>query len=287
MTTTATHTVPATTPERVLFMAVALREKTWQLGFPLGPGQQPRERAVAARHPARLLQEIAQAKRRCGLPETAPVVSWYAAGREGVWRPRFLPAQGSTTSVVDASSIAGNRRQRRAKSDGVDGRTLVRMWMRYAPGAGEVGRVGHVPSMAAEDQRHLHRDRTTRKQERASTTTRSKGLLRSQGGQLTRRTQLPAPLDAVRRWDGAESPSGRRRRWLRVWAPHECLRAQSAEWEAERRAVRHTAPAASIEKVRQLRQLRGSGSNGAGGLVRAFFAWRAWKNRREGGAERA
>ena len=35
----------------------------------------PRERTVTARHHERVLTEIAQAKHRLGLPETAPVVS--------------------------------------------------------------------------------------------------------------------------------------------------------------------------------------------------------------------
>ena len=85
MRTTATRNEHDTTPERVLFMAFALSEKTWELGFTTGPGQKPRERAVAARHQARLLHEIAQAKRRCGLPDPAPVVSCYEGSREGFW----------------------------------------------------------------------------------------------------------------------------------------------------------------------------------------------------------
>jgi hypothetical protein len=64
MTTTATHNEHDTTTERVLFVAFELSEKTWKLGFTTGPGQKPRERTVAARHQARLLQEVAQAKRR-------------------------------------------------------------------------------------------------------------------------------------------------------------------------------------------------------------------------------
>ena len=43
-----------------------------------------------------------------------------------------MQAQGSTNSVVDSSSIAVNRRKRRAKSDGVDVRQLLSMLMRYA-----------------------------------------------------------------------------------------------------------------------------------------------------------
>ena len=56
MLTTATHTEPDTTSERVLLMAFALSAKTWQLSCTTGPGHQPRERPVAARHQARLLR---------------------------------------------------------------------------------------------------------------------------------------------------------------------------------------------------------------------------------------
>ena len=216
MTTTATHKAYDTTPERVLCMACALREKTWTLGCPIGHGQQPRERTVAARHPARVLQAIAQAKSRCGLPATAPVVRGDEAGRDGCWRQRFLQAQGMTHPVVDASAIAVNRRQRRATSDGLDVRTLLRMLMRYAPGDRAVWRVVPVPSVAAEDQRHLPRALATLQQARASPTPRIKGVRSRQGVKLTRLTPWPAPLDALRRWDGAPLPRGLHRRVLRV-----------------------------------------------------------------------
>jgi hypothetical protein len=96
MTTTATHNAHATTPERVMFMAFERSEKTWKLGFTTGHGQKPRERSIAAHPQARLLQEVAQAKIRFGLPDTVPVMSCYEAGREGFWLHRFLQAQGIT-----------------------------------------------------------------------------------------------------------------------------------------------------------------------------------------------
>jgi transposase len=281
--TTATHNKHDTTTERVLFMAFELSEKTWKLGFTTGHGQKPRERTVAARHQARLLQEIAQAKRRFGLPETAPVVSCYEAGREGFWLHRFLQAQGITNQVVDSSSIEVNRRKRRAKSDGLDVRKLLSMLMRYEQGERDVWRVVHVPSVEAEDERHLHRDLETLKQERASTTTRIKGLLSSQGIRLTNLNKFPAQLDALRLWDGSEIPSGLRRRLLRVWAHHQFLSEQIAALEAERRAVLQSSEDASIEKVRQLMHLKGIGINGAWLLVMEFFGWRELKNRREVG----
>jgi transposase len=281
--TTATHNGHDTTPERVLFVAFELSEKTWKLGFTTGHGQKPRERSFAAGHQARVLQEVAQAKRRFGLPETAPVVSCYEAGREGFWLHRFLEAQGITNYVVDSSSIEVNRRKRRAKSDGLDVRKLLSMLMRFHHGERDVWRVVHVPSVEAEDQRHLHRDLETLKQERASTTTRIKGLLSSQGIRLTSLSKFPEQLEALRLWDGSPIPSGLRRRLLRVYAHHQFLSEQIAALEAERRALLQSAQEASLEKVRQLMQLKGIGINGAWLLVMEFFGWREFKNRREVG----
>jgi len=115
MTTTATHNEHDTTTERVLFVAFELSEKTWKLGFTTGPGQKPRERGVTARHQERVLDEIAQAKRRFGLPETALVVSGYEAGREGFWLHRFLLAHG-ITNHVEASTC--RRKTHKASGDG-------------------------------------------------------------------------------------------------------------------------------------------------------------------------
>ena len=283
MTTTVTHNGHDTTPARVLFVAFELSEKTWKLGFTTGHGQKPRERSFAAGHQARLLQEMAQAKRRFGLPETAPVVSCYEAGREGFWLHRFLEAQGITNSVVDSSSIEVNRRKRRAKSDGLDVRKLLSMLMRFHQGERDVWRVVHVFSGEVEDQRHLHRDLETLKQERASTTARIKGLLSSQGLRLTTLNKLPEQLDVLRLWDGAPIPSGLRYRLLRVYAHHQFLSEQIAALEAERRALLETAHEASLEKIRQLMQLKGIGINGAWLLVMEFFGWRDFKNRREVG----
>src|SRR4029450_5095177 len=108
----------------------------------------------------------------------------------------------STNQVVDSSALEVNRRRRRAKSDGLDVRKLVSMLRRYHHGERQVWRGVHVPSVAAEDQRHRHRDLETLKQERASTTARIEGLLRSQGIRLRSLSQFPEPLDAEPLWDG-------------------------------------------------------------------------------------
>jgi len=283
MTTTATHPEYGNTAAGILFMAFELSDKTWKLGFTTGPGQKPRERNVAARNQERVLEEIASAKRRLGLPETAPVVSCYEAGRDGFWLHRFLLAHGITNHVVDSSAIEVSRRQRRAKSDGLDVRKLLSMLMRYHHGEQKVWQVVKVPSVEAEDQRHLHRDLETLKRERGSTTTRIKGLLSSQGLQVQSLSKLPEQLDAMRLWDGSPIPPGLRQRVLRVYAHYTFLSEQIAEVEAERRSLLQTSPDASIDKVRQLMMLKGIGINGSRLLVMEFFGWRECKNRREVG----
>jgi transposase len=229
MMTTATQNEHYNAHEPVLFMAFELSEKTWKLGFTLGHGQPPRERTIAARDTQRLLHEVAHAKARFGLGATASVVSCYEAGREGFWLHRFLQAQGSTNPVVDSSSIEVNRRKRRAKSDALDVRKLLTMLMRYHYGERHVWRVVNVPSVEAEDQRHLHRDLETLKQERARTSNRIKGLLSSQGIRLASVHKWPEQLDALRLWDGSPVPRGLRGRLLRVYAHDEFLGQQIAE----------------------------------------------------------
>src|SRR3989475_5906416 len=233
MTTPATRNVQSNITEATLFMAFELSEKTWKLGFTTGHGQKPRERTVSARQQERVLDEIAQAKRRMALPASAAVVSCYEAGREGFWLHRFLQGHGITNQVVDPSAIEVNRRRRRAKSDGLDVRKLLSMLMRYAQGERQVWQVVKVPSVEAEDQRHLHRDLETLKQERASTTTRIQGLLSSQGIRVTSLSNLPEQLEALRLWDGSPIPPGLRRRVLRVYAHYTFLSEQIAEVEVD------------------------------------------------------
>jgi transposase len=54
------------------------------------------------------------------------VVTIQEAGLDGFWLHRRLEANGIESHVVDAASIAAPRRKRRAKTDSIDGETLVR-----------------------------------------------------------------------------------------------------------------------------------------------------------------
>src|SRR5713101_3293057 len=135
-------------------------------GFTTGAAQRPRERRMPAGAVQVLLEEIARAKQRFGLPEDAPVIRCYEAGREGFWLHRFLASQGVENFVVDSASIAVNRRHRRAKTDRLDGHTLLSMLRRHLAGERKVWSVVRVPSVADDDRRQRHRELLTAKRDR-------------------------------------------------------------------------------------------------------------------------
>jgi transposase len=183
-----------------LQLALDLGNTTWKLGFRAGGhAQPPRVRTMPARDLQVLQQEIAAAKRRFHLPEDAPVVSCFEAGRDGFWLHRALTTMGVTNHVVDSCSIERPARRRQVKSDRLDTTALLEKLGRYLEGDRRGWSVVHVPSIADEDRRHLHRELTTLTWERTRRVNRIKGLLALHGLVLTRRglpRHLPAELHA-------------------------------------------------------------------------------------------
>jgi transposase len=94
-----------------------------------------------------------------------------------LWLHRFFVSHGGEHSVVDAASIAGHRRDRRAKTDRRDVHTLLTMLLRHTAGEKQGWRVVRVPSVAEEDRRQLHRELLTTQRDRTRVLNRLKGLL--------------------------------------------------------------------------------------------------------------
>ena len=124
----------------VLYLSFELGVSEWKLGFTKDLGTKPRVRVRSARDLQRLAREIALAKQWFGLSATATVRSCYEAGRDGFWLHRHLTSTSIDNRVIDSSSIEVNRRQRRAKSDGLDVRKLLTMPVRYHAGEAKVWR---------------------------------------------------------------------------------------------------------------------------------------------------
>jgi transposase len=278
-----TQATVSTANPGTLYLAFELGQQKWVLGFTVGLGQKPRKRTVAAGDLIALEQEITLAKKRFGLPPLARVLSCYEAGRDGFWLHRYLLAQGIENRVVDSSSIEVNRRAKRAKTDRLDVGKLVTMLARYDGGEKKVWSVVHVPSVEAEDARHLHRELMTLKRDRTRHINRIKGLLAGQGVRLKVDAELPQQLDQVHLWDGRPLPLGVRARVEREFAGWQFVHQNVLELEAKRLELLRTSSEPSVELVRRLLRLCGIGDNSAWLYVMEFFSWREFHNRREVG----
>jgi len=268
----------------LLYLAFELGVDEWKLGFTRDLGTKPRVRVMPARDLKRLAREIAAAKQWFALSEITLVRSCYEAGRDGFWLHRHLATVGIDNRVIDSSSIEVNRRQRRAKSDGLDVRKLLAMLVRYHTGESKVWSVVRVPTVEEEDRRQLHRELRTLKKERTRVKNRMQGLLANHGLRLPKGRDLNALLEEIRLWDGSPLPAGLRARLQREWEHAQFLHAKILELERERqRAIKHDRSPA-IDKVRQLLRLRAIGENGAWVYVNEFFGWRQFRNRKEVGA---
>ena len=267
-----------------LYLAFELGNNKWKLGFTVGLGQRPRQRNINAGDLAALDREIQRAKKRFGLPQTAPLMSCYEAGRDGFWLHRYLLASGVENLVVDSASIEVNRRAKRAKTDRLDVGKLLTMLIRYHCGEKKVWSVVNVPSVEAEDKRHLHRQLASFKVDRTRHINRIKGLLAGQGVRMPVGADFLQKLDGVRLWDGSLLPKGLRSRLEREYACLQFVDRQIKELEAERTEAIRTSDDPSVEKVRGLMRLRGIGENSAWLFVMEFFGWRDFHNRREVGA---
>ena len=119
---TTTRSAECNAPSTPLMLAFDLGSTKWTLGFTTAPAQRPRIRTMPAGNLVTLVREIQLAKMRFGLPLGAPVRSCYEAGRDGFWLHRWRLAHDIEHVVGEASSIAVNRRARRAKTDRLDTR---------------------------------------------------------------------------------------------------------------------------------------------------------------------
>lgn len=283
---TATRGVDCTARRQpTLYVAFELGWSEWKLALSPGTGVPARLRSVGARNLGMLAKEIADAKKRFGLPEDAAVCSCYEAGRDGFWLHRYLLSQGIGNVVVDSASIEVNRRARRAKSDRLDAVKLLSQLLRYHGGEPRVWSVVAVPSVSEEDKRHLHREMMSLKAERTEHVNRIKGLLAGCGlAVAVVGKDFLERLGELRTWDNQPVPAELQGRLEREYVRWQRVDAQIRELDQERvQRIRHS-PEKEMSKVRQLLQVSGVGVNTSWLLVHELFGWRRFANRRQLGA---
>src|SRR5262245_31028013 len=273
-----------TTTTGTLYLALELGQDQWLMACATQAAQRPRYRGLPARDLTRLQEEIAKAKRRFGLPVDAPVCTGYQAGRDGFWLHRALTKRGIHNLVVDSGAIEVNRRRQHVQSDPVDAAKLVNLLCRYHGGERKVWSVVHVPTVADEDRRQLHRGLKDLQGQQTECSNRIKGLLASQGLEAPVAADFRTTLDGLRDWAGQPVPAGLRERVLPEFAVWEALHRQvrDAANEQERRLREGTEP--YREKVRRRLGLKAVGVRSAWILVTELFAGRDIRNGKELGA---
>jgi transposase len=282
MTTQATLGGETNACGQVLYMVLELSSRTWKVLFRSSAGRQ-RQLAVAARDVAGLMREVAEAKRKLGLPEEARVVCCYEAGRDGFWLHRALAASGIESLVVDSSSIEVPRRARHKKTDRLDLTKLMSLLVRYLGGERGVWSVVRVPDKAVEDVRQLARSIERLKSERGQHRTRIKSLLCKEGLAENRigGSDWCERVGKLRRWDGSPLPPHLARDLLAEGERLSLVERQLAELKAEREALVASSPCQIAGKARALRQLGAIAEESSFVFSAEMLGWRTFANRRE------
>jgi transposase len=232
-----------------LLVSFELSQSKWVLTV-RGPGSAKLSRfTVPARDTEKVLSllttERRQEERRTGRP--VRIVSIYEAGLDGFWLHRWLEAQGVESHVVDAASILGPQRKRKAKTDRIDGEKLLRSLAAWL--GDEMGVCSMVvpPSVAQEDLRRLSRERGELMGERTRLSNRIGGLLANQGiaGFEPLKKGARQVLQTLSTGDGRELPPQLHTTIERILQRLELLSQQIKMAEAERDGLLRAARAAA------------------------------------------
>ena len=268
--------------EPVLYVAFELSKKEWKLAMTAGFAVSPVLRTVPAGDLAAVQRALRAGRERCGVGETARVVSCYEAGRDGFWIHRALTAKGITNRVVDSSSIEVNRRARRTKTDRLDALKLVMMLVRVCQGERRVWSEVRVPDAAVEAARHGSRERTALVQEQTRVRNQIGSWLATWGCEVSARARGQAQWwTRVNDWAGAPLPAAVQARLARADARLALLAEQIATLEAaQREATRASTPG---DPSYRLTRLRGIATTSAAILLDEGLDWRALRNRRQVG----
>lgn len=270
-------TVVSTTLNAI-FISLELSKSTWLMTSMLPKGSEKMSKFSIRAGDIDTLKKRLDELRGKALQDV-PIISIHEAGLDGFWVHRVLIQWDVESHIVDAASVAAPRRSRRAKTDRLDGETLLRALLAFKRGEPRVCSMVVPLEPEEEDQRRHGRERRVLVAERVRIVNRIKGLLFSQGITDFR----PLNKDRHTRFgklmtgNGRELPARLKAEVTRALDRLELLLAQIKAVETQREeevaAARATAPVPT--GVAKLMTLRGIGSDFADtlwseGLFRHF-----------------
>jgi transposase len=273
-----------------IFASLELSRSNWLVTtLSPGKGEKMSRHSVTAGDVAGLMELFSDLRRKAEARtgESYPLITIQEAGLDGFWLHRVLQQHGIESHVVDPASIATPRRRRRAKTDRLDGETLVRALLAYQRGEPRVCAMVVAPSPEEEDRRRLCRERRSLIAERVTHVNRIKGLLFAQGisDYEPLRRNRRARLEVLRTGDGRELPAHLKAQIGRALDRLELLLEQIKSVEAAQEVLLATARKPASEKaapdaVTMLLAVKGMGANFAAVLWSEAF-YRSFANRRQ------
>jgi transposase len=263
-----------------IFVSLELSRSSWLItSLSPGGGEKMSKHTVRGGDVSGLLQRFAQLreKARVRTGKVFPLIVIQEAGLDGFWIDRVLQNEGTESHVVDPASIATSRRRRRAKTDKIDGETLVRSLLAYKRGEPRVCSMVKAPTPEEEDQRRLCRERKVLTAERVLHVNRIKGLLFCQGicGYEPLRRDRRERLEELQTGDGRPLPPHLKAQVERELDRLELLLKQIKTVEGERDALLAAAITSMPAPAAMLLDIKGIGSEFAAvlwseGLFRHF-----------------
>jgi transposase len=223
-----------------------------------------------------------QERARVRTGQSFAVVTIQEAGLDGFWIHRLLEREGIESWVVDPASILTSRRRRRAKTDRIDGETLVRTLLAHKRGEPRVCAMVQAPTPEDEDRRRLCRERKVLTAERISHVNRIKGLLFAQGVRDYEplRRDRRVRLEELRTGDGRCLPVHLKAQISRELDRLEVILAQLKAVGSERDAMLEPAKEGPPTPASLLAQLKGIGPEFAA-VLWSEGLFRSFNNRRQ------
>lgn len=276
---------PIRTDLGAIFVSLELSRSIWLItSLSPGAGEKLSKHSIPAGDVGALMARFAQLQQKAAakLDRDFRIIAIQEAGLDGFWIHRVLQGEGIGSHVVDAASILTSRRRRQAKTDRIDGETLVRTLLAYKRGEPRVCSMVRPPTPDEEDRRRICRERKTLLAERIGHTNRIKGLLCAQGvfdyDPLLRNRR--ERLDTLRTGDGRPLPERLKAQIAREVDRIELLMAQLKIVEAERDALLEPTDDAATTPAVMLAQLKGIGSQIAA-ILWSEALYRHFDNRRQ------
>lgn len=192
-----------------LVTIVEMSQSSWLVGGLLpGISRQPLKKLVPEPDALlRLVERWRSEAEQVGRP-IGRIVLGYEAGRDGFWLARWLRSRGIEAYVIHPASVAVSREHKRAKTDRLDARMLLRALLGWLRGETKHCSMAAIPTLEEEDAKRPSREREALVGERTRIVNRMKGALARFGirGFKPALRKAASRLEALRTAEGQPLP---------------------------------------------------------------------------------